>query len=218
MHQKKMYLRIRNICGLLGMLLPWLSLLGAALVDVKPGSSWWHSISATYYQTPALAAVLTAASIVLMTYDGYSKLDNVITTLSGVFGLLIVLFPCSVGWLAKSDGVGFFQVPMRVSSVIHNASAAAFFILLAFNCVFLFTKYDAAAGMTKEKETRNLIYRVCGWGMVAAMVLLVILQQFLRGWIVMIAEIVLLQLFGFSWLVKGGVFFKDKEPASVSVE
>lgn len=66
MNEKKMYRRIRNICGALGMCLPWLALIGGALVKDKP-ESWWYSISATYYLTPALVAVLTAASIVLMT-------------------------------------------------------------------------------------------------------------------------------------------------------
>ena len=69
MNEKKAYYRIRNYCGALGMILPWLALVSAALVRGKP-SGWWHSISATYYFTPALAMILTAAAVVLMCYDG----------------------------------------------------------------------------------------------------------------------------------------------------
>lgn len=90
--------RIRNYAGFLGMILPWLSLLGAVIYahcNTLPSGFWSTlSISATYYITPPLTAVLTAASIVLMCYDGYDKRDSIITTLSGVFGLMIVIFPC----------------------------------------------------------------------------------------------------------------------------
>ena len=196
--------RIRNYVGLLGMLLPWLALFSAGIVDPHPSSKWWYSISATYYQSPALVGVLTAASIVLMTYDGYSLVDNVVTTVSGVFGLGIVLFPCSVDWI---DGkVGFFQLPIELSHKIHCACAAIFFILLAFNSFFLFTKTDAGSLITDKKKLRNKIYHACGLGMFVFLVFQAFSAFFLPGWLTMINEIFLLQFFGISWLVKGGAF------------
>lgn len=76
MLNKELWLkRIRNLAGFLGMILPWFSLLGAALVANRVGvpSNFWQtlSISATYYITPFLAGILTSAAIVLMCYDGY---------------------------------------------------------------------------------------------------------------------------------------------------
>lgn len=88
-----LYLRVRNLCGILGIVLPWLALFSAGIAE-HPSSEWWWSISATYYQSPALVGVLVPASIVLITYVGYNTLDNVVTSLSGIFGLGIVLFPC----------------------------------------------------------------------------------------------------------------------------
>lgn len=199
-----MYKRIRNYVGLLGMLLPWLALFSAGIVDPHPSVKWWYSISATYYQSPALVGVLTAASIVLMTYDGYSLIDNAVTTISGVFGLGIVLFPCSVDWI---DGkVGFFQLPIELSHKIHCACAAIFFILLAFNSFFLFTKTDAGSLITDKKKLRNKIYHACGLGMFVFLVFQAFSSFFLPGWLTMINEIFLLQFFGISWLVKGGAF------------
>ena len=56
--------RIRNYAGFLGAVLPWLSLLGAALVNARTplGHGFWSdlSISGTYYVTPALVAILTS--------------------------------------------------------------------------------------------------------------------------------------------------------------
>ncbi|MGM9813285.1 MAG: hypothetical protein ACI30V_10665 [Muribaculaceae bacterium] len=102
-----LYLRVRNLCGVLGVVLPWLALFSAGIAE-HPSSEWWWSISATYYQSPALVGVLVPASIVLITYVGYNTLDNVVTSLSGIFGLGIVLFPCQVSWLDANALVGFF--------------------------------------------------------------------------------------------------------------
>ena len=68
--------------------------------------------------------------------------------------------------------------------------------------------------MTDRKKARNIIYRICGWGMIgfeALLVALVLLGA--PGWVVMVIEIVLLHLFGFAWLVKGEFFpfLNDKE-------
>lgn len=195
--------RARNYCGLLGMLLPWLALFSAGIAE-HPSPTWWYSISATYYQSPALVGILTAASILLMTYDGYDLQDNLVTTFSGVFGLGIVLFPCSVNWLNRMDPVGFFQIPMTYSNKIHCACAALFFVLLAYNSFFLFTKYDG--NPTKNKLRRNIVYKVCGLGMLVFMIFQIISVQvsFLKGYWTMINEIFLLQFFGISWLTKGG--------------
>ena len=208
-----MYLRIRNLCGLLGILLPWIALFAAAIrLDKYDG--WWWSISATYYQAPeAMVGVLVPACIVLMSYIGYNGWDNLITTLTGVFGLGIVLFPCKVDWIPDGTPVGFFQLPIEFSNTIHMVCAVLFFLCAAINTLFLFTKHSDP--MTDRKKVRNVIYRICGWGMIGLLALLAILRLALGapGWYVMVIEILLLQLFGFAWLVKGEFFpcFNDKE-------
>ena len=126
----RMYLRIRNLCGLLGIILPWLALFSAGIAE-HPSSEWWWSISATYYQTPALVGVLVPACIVLMSYIGYDRTDNIITSLSGLFGLGIVLFPCRVSWIPDGTPVGFFQLPIELSNTIQTVCAALFFLAIA---------------------------------------------------------------------------------------
>lgn len=198
-----MYLRIRNLCGLLGIILPWLALFSAGINLPHPHSEWWWSISATYYQSPALIGVLTPASIVLICYIGYNRLDNWITTLSGIFGLGIVLFPCHVNWIADGTRVGFFQIPIEISNHLHTGCAALFFLLLAYNSFALFTK-TGNEPMTPQKRRRNLVYRLCGIGMWTFEGLFaVIVLTDMPGYCTMLVEIVLLHLFGISWLVKG---------------
>ena len=196
--------RIRNLAGFLGMILPWISLIGAIIVSNTTGvpAEFWPtlSISATYYICPALTGILTAASVVLMCYDGYNLRDNIVTTISGVFGIMIVLFPCAC--TVSGEMVGFFQLPVAISNTIHCASACAFFILLSINSLFLFTLGDKEP--TKQKKIRNIIYRVCGIGMICALILMVLPVSFFAKRFVV--EAIALPFFGISWLVKGQVF------------
>ena len=196
--------RIRNLAGFLGMILPWISLIGAIIVSNTTGvpAEFWPtlSISATYYICPALTGILTAASVVLMCYDGYSLRDNIVTTISGVFGIMIVLFPCAC--TASGEMVGFFQLPVAISNTIHCASACAFFILLSINSLFLFTLGEKEP--TKQKKIRNIIYRVCGIGMICALILMVLPVSFFAK--TFVVEAIALTFFGISWLVKGQVF------------
>lgn len=206
-----MYLRIRNLCGLLGIILPWVALFSAGIAP-HPSSEWWWSISCTYYQSPALVGILVPASIVLISYIAYNFWDAFVTTLSGIFGLCIVLFPCNVSWIPNGTLVGFFQLPIEVSHIIHSVSAALFFVCLALNSLLLFTK--SGGNMTDRKKIRNIIYRACGIGMLAGeVVFAVLILCGAPGWTTMIIEIVLLLFFGISWLVKGEAFaFLNDKP------
>ena len=199
--------RIRNIIGFLGMILPWVALLGTFLAskNIELSDDFWSnlSISATYYLTPALTGILTTAAVVLMCYDSYEPIDDTITTLSGVCGLLIVLFPCHC--CVSPDKVGLFQLPANISHIIHSISAVCFFLLLAFNSLFLFTRSkNKVFEQTKQKKIRNIIYRVCVIGMLAALILMPLPIHFFAK--TFIVETIALTFFGVSWLVKGQVF------------
>ena len=191
----------RNVLGGLGMLLPVISIIGGLFVRNKP-ESWWYSISVTYYITPALPIILGSCGIFLLCYRSYEKIDTIINVLSGIFAFGVVLFPCANPY--GIEYVGYFQIPVRVSNVIHCASAMLLFALLAFNIGWLFTR--------GKNELNNKIYKVCAWSMIVIMVLFVILTIVrmcgvnIPGFLTMIVEAVLLLIFGFAWLVKGQLF------------
>ena len=201
--------RIRNFAGFLGMILPWIALIGAAIIskskpDIIPEDFWATlSISATYYLTPALAGILTTAAIVLMCYKGYDRKDELVTTISGIFGLMIVIFPCDCSVAQKVSGniVGFFQLPINISNIIHTAAAVIFFLLLAINSMFLFTLGESN---TRQKHIRNFIYKVCGIGMFGTLFLLILPIEFPAK--IFVVEAIALTFFGVSWLVKGQIF------------
>lgn len=199
---------LRRWIGRLGMLLPWI-VLGLSLVF---GYGFPDSISQTYYLEPCITPfmiILGAAGLLLICYKGYDRQDDIICTLAGVFGWGICLFPCAVSSLFDADGlVGTFQIPVEISGWIHNISAFAFFGLLAYNSLFLFTK--SSGEMTENKKKRNIIFRVCGIGMVASFVLLLLPIPH----IIWIVEAIALAFFGISWLTKANCYtwlFTDKK-------
>ena len=191
----------RNVLGSLGMLLPFFSIIGGLFVRNKP-ESWLYSISVTYYITPALPIILGACGIFLLCYRSYEKIDTIINVLSGIFAFGVVLFPCENPY--GIEYVGFFQLPVGVSNVIHSACAMLLFALLAFKIAWLFTR--------GQNQLNNKIYKLCAWAMIVIMALFVLLSIVracgvnIPGFLTMIVEAVLLLIFGFAWLVKGRLF------------
>lgn len=195
--------RLRNALGILGMLLPIIVL----VLSLVNGLGFPDSISATYYLAPCITPfmiILGAASILLIYYQGYDKQDDIICTLAGVFAMCICIFPCSNDKMFAMDliptVVGTFQLPRVLSGWIHNISAVIFFLLLAYNSLFLFTK--SSGEMTEKKKKRNIIFKVCGIGMVASLICIVpltIFQVWGGTWWV---ETFALGFFGISWLTK----------------
>lgn len=143
--------------------------------------------------------ILGAASLLLISYKGYTKLDDIILTLAGIAGLLICLFPCNVTIIP--DAVGTFLIPAAISGAVHNIAAVVFFALLAFNSIFLFTK--SSGEMTKKKKYRNIIYIICGIGMIGSFALLLLPNFYCKIWLV---ETIALFFFGVSFLTKADAF------------
>lgn len=184
--------RLRAIIGWLGMLLPWIV---AFLIGYIPGS-----ISATWYTNACTVfmIVLGSASFLLISYKGYERIDDILLTCSGIAGLGICLFPCAV--TSAHEKVGTFMLDNHVSNVLHFAFAVIFFGLLAYNSIFLFTK--SIGEITRKKKARNLIFRICGIGMLASFSLL-LLPIPCAVWV---TETVALFFFGISFLTKANIY------------
>ena len=192
--------RLRATIGWLGMLLPWIV---AFLVGYIP-----KSISATWYTNACTVfmIILGSASFLLISYKGYERIDDILLTCSGIAGLGICLFPCAI--TNKHEKVGTFLIDNQVSDIIHCVFAVVFFGLLAYNSIFLFTK--SVGEVTKKKKARNIIFRICGVGMIASFSILAMPIP-CRIWV---CETVALFFFGISFLTKANIYpwlFCDKE-------
>lgn len=210
--------RLRCTIGWLGMLLPWLVL----ILSSAYGYGFPDSISATYYLPTCITPfmiILGSAGLLLFSYKGYDKRDDIVCTVAGVFALGICLFSCkteglSERWIELSalTNVGTFQIIPNISGILHNICALGFFGLLAYNSLFLFTKSSRI--MTKSKKKRNVIFRVCGIGMVISFLAIVPVSIFEWWGGVWVIETIALAFFGISWLTKANCYswlFAEKQ-------
>lgn len=156
---------LRCLIGLLGMALPII----VVVLSLVYGYGFPDSISATYFVPTCITPfmiILGAAGILLVCYKGYNTVDNVLNTAAGFAAWGVCLFPCAV----ESGRIGTFQLDSALSDTIHMVSALIFFGILAYNSFFQFTK--GSDNPTPNKKKRNIIFRVCGIGMIASFILL----------------------------------------------
>ena len=161
--------QLRCFIGGLGMALPII----VVALSLIYGYGFPDSISATYFVPTCITPfmiILGSAGILLVCYRGYNTMDNILNTAAGFFAWGVCLFPCA----ARRGLIGTFQIDSGVSDIIHMLSALFFFGILAYNSLFQFTK--GSDNPTPNKKKRNIIFRICGIGMIASFILLPLVQ------------------------------------------
>lgn len=215
---------LRKLIGLLGMLLPLL--LWLSLYLFSGHTRELESISHYYYTRSNGIFIITVSllAIFLLIYKGKARLDFYLSSAAGIFALCLLLFPtdnllekcealCDL--TAKNVAIAFIgDSTPRVT--FHFVSAAIFLLSLAAMSMFLFTKSDTPLELRpRMKFIRNTIYRTCSIFMVVAVVVvfpgsLLIPDDFYNRYhLTFWMETVAVESFGYSWLVKAEVFFKD---------
>jgi len=208
------YLTMRRLIGILGVSLPIIVVLGGFL---QQGYAVQESISSYYYTNmrDIYSGLLCCVALFLLSYKGYKIIDDIVSTLSGVFALGMLLFPTSPD-SGSIGNVGVFLINEHISRYIHLTCGALFCVSLAFNSIFIFTKHNPGTFFSKQKKQRNFIYRSCGIVMILALACIILYIAFLRNTVItktqpiLICESVALIAFGVSWLVKGNTLFRDK--------
>ena len=204
------YYRVRQTLGYLGFCFPFLLIFMGLLsnAQLEPSvSDFFHTLTRDVY-----VGILFAISIFLMVYDGYERepgewfSDNWITTVAGVAGLGVALFPNespdgSVATLTQQAlGVG-------ISPIIHYSSCLVFFYCMGHICMFKFSKTTTT--------WRRRVYLTSGWIITFSGTFVGLTSYLkhtgspeLRGFIVdqnvvFWIEAIGVWAFSFSWLVKG---------------
>lgn len=208
------FLALRRGVGIIGIILPVVLVIGTQFISVC--NTIQPSISDYYFTRLGnfLVGSLCAVGLFLFCYKGYDKKDKIASKLASVFAVCIAFFP--TGGPDASSACNFLH---RNSdswmSTIHDISAALFFAMLAYFCLFLFTQ--KSNNPTPQKLMRNRIYKICGYTILGCILLLVVyfnvesLQTSLREYKpVFVLETIALWAFGFSWLTKGQAILKDK--------
>jgi len=156
----------------------------------------------SYYLTDTAPRDIFVGSLVLfgaflLSYRGYPKdeskdqwtSDNFVTNMAGISILITALVPTETG--EKS-----------IVGIIHLFSAGVFFLLMGYMSFQHFTRGQAENTIKKIKK---LIYRISGIVIWACILFLAykFVTKGISGNIVFWIEVVALECFAFSWLLKG---------------
>ena len=173
----KSYLVLRQLLGILGILLPFALIIGNRLL----GNEHWlqPSISHYFYSYMhfAFVGVLLILGAILISYrEKEYILANRVSNFAGAFAFCVAIFP------TKFDG---FLTPEYIHiedmywkswfKIIHFGSALLLFVCFAIFCFVIFQKSDKSlkpADFDEKKKLRNRIYKICGWGIVVSIVML----------------------------------------------
>ena len=199
------YLILRTLIGAIGIALPILLLVGCFMYG---GCLEIQDSISDYYHTGVrdiFVGVLFVLGFFLLSYRGYEWIDNIVANLGFVFALGVALCPP--------------QSCYTVIQILHFVSAGLLFSVFIYFSLFLFRKGVKKDKRTKRKNQRNNIYLVCGVLMILCIICIALSFALLTEeqrsaykpifWF----ESFALWVFGFSWLTKGQLFWKDLKNA-----
>ncbi|MCB0993923.1 MAG: hypothetical protein KDB21_02445 [Acidimicrobiales bacterium] len=206
------YARLQFLIGTIAFLLPVVVALFDWLIDDQGIRG---SISSYYYGRTGgwFVGSLCAIGVFLLSYNlrprpGFG-VDNILTNLASVAVIGVALFPTSSEGEAATGG-------SAVVALVHVICAGVFFVLLAVLALFFFTRIDDRRygfrrglwravrndpGTSPSRQRDNLVYRLCGWTIVACLALIVVNNALDLGWLFWL-EAVIVWAFGVSWLRK----------------
>lgn len=204
------YLTLRKVVGILGMALPFVVFLGGKFIFKTDIQS---SISSYYYtgMRDVFVGILWTIGFFLYSYRGYGPIDNITGNLACVFAVVVSLFPTTAdGTASRAE---------EIVGTVHLVFAALFFLTLSYFSLALFPKTNLNKQFTLQKAQRNIVYKVCGYVMLACIVLMAIYKFWVEDAVpglqafepVFWLEATAIFVFGVSWFTKGEAILADKK-------
>ncbi len=202
------YLGLRKAVGIIGFALPFVLAFGKCLFQ-RPGLQ--ASVSCYYYtdMRNVLVGSLCTIGVFLMSTRGYDRKDEIAGILAFVFAIGVALFPTTPDMGATSRD--------KLIGTLDLTFAALLFLTFAYFSLALFTKTATNKNPTRQKLQRNIVYRVCGWTILASIFFIVVVALppvktlVERLTPVFWLESVAVVAFGASWLTKGETILKDQQ-------
>lgn len=215
---------LRMAIGWIGLALPFALVIGENLRDwfvtrsSSVGDSFIEPSISAYFHTgmrELFVGSMCAIGVFLVCYKGYDRRDDIAANLAGICALVVAVFPTTERAITDIDSVTIFSDartpdPTYVG-VLHFVAAAIFFLTLAIMSIYLFT-LSTTTGVTPQKVSRNRVFKLCGYTMIASIVLIAagrILGVSDRTSYMFWLESVAVVAFGISWLTKAQVIFGD---------
>ncbi len=210
------YMTFRKAIGWLGVLLPFVLVIGTLLLGSCSGIQ--YSISHYYYTImgDVFVGTLCCLGLFLLTYR-YEKMDNIASNIAGVFAICVAFFPTTD---ISTDCSFRCLTPLSTSlchirTIFYFISAAIFLVTLACISLFLFTKTNKS-NPAPRKKVRNIIYIIWGVTMLVSVGAVALISfspamqsALARYHYIFWGECLALWAFGISWLIKGEVLLAD---------
>lgn len=210
------YLELRRWLGAVGTFLPFVLVLGHAFLRAlllgPPAWRGWdlQDSMSSYYHTDmqnVFVGALCAIGAFLLSYNGEDKKDSRAGTIAGLCAIGAGLFPINP---PKSA--------MTVIADLHIGFAGVLYLTLAYFAIVRFPVTDGERA--RRLGLRNRLYRICGWTIIACIVLIAVAQlPFVRAgvgshrpgfWLESLATVA----FGISWLTKGEKILRASDSAT----
>ncbi len=222
------YLTLRNLIGFGGMLLP----IALAICPSRRSEymGFEPSISDYYYtdRGDILVVMLCVIGAFLIAYYGYEFKEWLLTFVAGICGIGVAFVPTKLGCddcplSVHTPSGGIFKT--LAGTGWHFAFAATFLFSLAIMSLYFFTRGGSDehplddGHKLSQKTKRNRVFRICGWTIIASLVILGIYFILINYTaldlkpfpMVYVFEAIAVEAFGFSWLVKGQTLWPDGE-------
>ena len=212
------YFTLRKAIGWLGLLMPIIVRWGAKLLEKIPSHD---SISAYYYTSmrDEFVGVLAAIGVFLFCYRGPDKKDNFWTNVAGLCAIGIALLPTAPIYherISSQYNTSSLECYSNHGPLgFHIYVVAAFFLIISYLTIFRFPK-PSRPYITKQKRSRNKIYRICGVVMVVMLIAIVAFKAINKDQSIFWPETIAIVAFGIAWLVKGQAILKDKDPIAAA--
>jgi hypothetical protein len=219
------YLTLRNLIGICGILLPVVLM----LFTKHAGGKWFvePSISNYYYTNTGdfLVFLLSVLGIFLLTYNGYVWRERIWTMISAAGAIGVAFFPMGIACDNTGECLDIYSIHRWkyagdvIWSKLHFISAGLFFFFSALICLRYFPKGTTPTKIGNhltKKGKRNIIYKICGWIMMACVAALIVYMVLPRGFypdlpVIFILEAIAVEAFGIAWLTKGQTLLPDGE-------
>lgn len=197
-HMCATYITLRFGTGVLGLALPFILLVGGAVLFDIPLQK---SMSAYYYSSGGdmrdiLVGILFAIGVFLFLYKGFTTIEDLALDIAGILLVLVALFPVD-------------------KYAIHDISAVLFFFTIAYVCIFRASDTLELIQDINKRGCYKCIYRSLGLGMIISPVAVVILAFVLepnsdKRVTIFFIEAVGVLIFGSYWIIKGQEIIKSK--------
>lgn len=199
------YLLLRKLIGALGVGLPFVLAIGAAVIsglEIQPSiSDYYHTVMRDLF-----VGILFAIAIFMLSYKGYEPADDRAGDIACVTAIGVAVFPVAPAGATPAQ---------QVLGTLHFASATLFFLTLVYFSLVLFTKSDPSIPPTPRKLQRNRIYRICGWTILACLAAIALIKSLASTPLRQLDPVFWLEAgavlaFGISWLTKGEAILPDQ--------